>query len=118
VAAASGVGRYVLAAQRMALKRERVAILPGLGQTAGHRRTVAIPVPAGPIRFYQFSIGSSGQVSAPRLLAVPGLPAGTDLTGLALTPDGRKLAVAIATPKPGRNPEIQVDTLATGAQRA
>jgi hypothetical protein len=118
VAAASGVGRYVLAAQRMALKRERLASLPGLGATGRHQRTVAIPVPAGPTRFYQFSIGSSGQVSAPHLLAAPALPAGTDLTGLALTPDGSKLAVASQPPRPGRDPEIQVDTLATGAQRA
>ena len=118
VAAASGVGRYVLAAQRMAVERERLAILPGLGKTARHQRSVAIRVPAGPIRFYQFSIGSSGQVSALRLLPVPALPAGTNLTGLALTPDGRKLAVASQPPQPGRDPEIQVDTLATGAQRA
>ena len=46
VAAASGVGRYVLAAQRMALKHERVAILPGPGTTARHQRSVAIQVPA------------------------------------------------------------------------
>jgi hypothetical protein len=118
VAAASGAGRYVLAAQRMAVKHERLAILPGPGKTARHQRSVAIQVPAGPIRFYQFSIGSSGQVSAPRLLRALALPAGTSLTGLALTPDGRKLAVASQPPRPGRDPEIQVDTLATGAQRA
>ena len=118
VAAASGVGRYVLAAQRTALKRERLATLPGLGKTTRHQRSIEVPVPAGPIRFYQFSIGSSGQVSAPRLLAALALPAGTDLTGLALTPDGRKLAVASQPPRAGRDPEIQVDTLATGAQRA
>ena len=84
---------------------EHLAILPGLGKTARHQRSVAIRVPAGPIRFYQVSIGSSGQVSAPRLLAVPALPDGTNLTGLALTPDGRKLAVASqppqARPRPG-----------------
>jgi hypothetical protein len=118
VAAASGVGRYVLAAQRTALKRERLATLPGLGKTTRHQRSIEVPVPAGPIRFYQFSIGSSGQVSALRPLAALALPAGTNLTGLALTPDGRKLAVASQPPRPGRDPEIQVDTLATGAQRA
>jgi hypothetical protein len=118
VAAASNVGRYVLAAQRMAVKRESQVSLPGLGRKARHLRTIAIQVPAGPIRFYQFSIGSSGQVSALRLLPAVELPAGTDLTGLALTPDGRKLAVASQPPRPGKDPEIQVDTLATGAQRA
>jgi len=45
------------------------------------------------------------------------LPADADLSGLALTPDGRQLAVATRTGGPRPGPEIQVDTLATGAQR-
>jgi hypothetical protein len=102
VAAAAGVGRYVLAAQRTEVTREG---------------GVSVAEPAGPIRFYQFWISSSGQVSSLRRLRVPEVPAGPSLSGLALTPDGRKLAVALQTPKPGRNPEIEVDTLATGAQR-
>ena len=72
---------------------------------------------AGPIRFYQLRISSSGQVSALSPLPVPALPADADLSGLALTPDGRKLAVATRTGGPRPGPEIQVDTLATGAQR-
>jgi hypothetical protein len=74
-------------------------------------------VPAGPIRFYQLRISSSGQVSALSPLPVPALPADANLYGLALTPDGRKLAVATRTGGPRPGPEIQVDTLATGAQR-
>ncbi len=102
VAAAADVGRYVLAAQRTEVKQEGNA---------------KIAEPGGPIRFYQFWISSSGQVSSLHPLPVPEVPAGPFLSGLALTPDGRKLAVALETPKPGRNPEIEVDTLATGAQR-
>jgi hypothetical protein len=102
VAAAADVGRYVLAAQRTKVQQEG---------------NVKIAEPAGPVRFYQFWISSSGQVSSLRPLPVPEVPAGPSLSGLALTPDGRKLAVAIEIPKPGRNPEIQVDTLASGAQR-
>ena len=79
VAAASSAGRYVLAAQPMALE---------------HRKTVGVFASAGPIRFYQLRISSSGQVSALSPLPVPALPADADLSGLALTPDGRKLAVA------------------------
>jgi hypothetical protein len=75
-------------------------------------------VPAGPIRFYQLRISSSGQVSALSPLPVPALPADANLYGLALTPDGRQLAVATRTGGPRPGPEIQVDTLATGAQRA
>lgn len=102
VAAASGVGRYVLAAQRTAVQRE--------GNVGYLRQT-------GPIRLYQLQISSSGQVSALSPLPFPALPASADLSGLALTPDGRKLAVAIRTGGPRPGPEIQVDTLATGAQR-
>jgi hypothetical protein len=102
VAAASGVGRYVLAAQRTAVQPE--------GNGAGLTRV-------GPIRFYQLWISSSGQASAPSPLPVPALPADAAVCGLALTPDGRKLAVAIRTGGPRPGLEIQVDTLATGAQR-
>ena len=126
VAAASGAGRYVLAAQRMAIEhRAPVGIpvgipvsIPASGAPATQRRaSVAVQVPAGPIRFYQLRISSSGQVSALSPLPVPALPAGADLDGLALTPDGRQLAVATRTGGPRPGPEIQVDTLATGAQR-
>ncbi len=102
VAAAADVGRYVLDGQRTEVQQEG---------------KVKIAEPAGPVRFYQFWISSSGQVSSLRPVPVPEVPAGPSLAGLALTPDGRKLAVALETPKPGRNPEIEVDTLATGAQR-
>ena len=117
VAAASGVGRYVLAAQRMAIEHQ-ATLVPVSGAPKVQRgRSVAVQVPAGPIRFYQLRISSSGQVSALSPLPVPALPADADLSGLALTPDGRKLAVAIRTGGPRPGPEIQVDTLATGAQR-
>jgi hypothetical protein len=121
-AAASGAGRYVLAAQRMAIEHRATVGLPvGVpvsGAPATPRRgSVAVQVPAGPIRFYQLRISSSGQVSALSPLPVPALPAGADLAGLALTPDGRKLAVATRAGGPRPGPEIQVDTLATGAQR-
>jgi len=48
---------------------------------------------------------------------VPALPAGAELSGLALTPDGRRLAMASRAVGPPGGPEIRVDTLATGAQR-
>lgn len=113
-AAASGVGRYVLAAEPMTLKHEKV-MGPDGRPVPG--KTVGFQVPAGPIRFYQLRISSSGQVSALSPLPVPALPAGATLDGLALTPDGRQLAVATRAGGPRPGPEIQVDTLATGAQR-
>ncbi|HEY2125548.1 MAG TPA: hypothetical protein VGH77_00020 [Streptosporangiaceae bacterium] len=118
VAAASGVGRYVLAAQRMALEHRATVGIPVPGGPAAQRRgSVAVQVPAGPIRFYRLLLSSSGQVSALSPLPVPALPAGAVLDGLALTPDGRQLAVATRAGGPRPGPEIQVDTLATGAQR-
>jgi hypothetical protein len=113
-AAASGVGRYVLAAEPMTLEHEKV-IGPDGRPVPG--KTVGFMAPTGPIRFYQLRISSSGQVSALSPLSVPALPAGADLSGLALTPDGRQLAVATRAGGPRPGPEIQVDTLATGAQR-
>jgi hypothetical protein len=117
-AAASGAGRYVLAGQRMAIEH-RATLEPSASgaPTVQRRGSVAVQVPAGPIHFYQLRISSSGQVSALSPLPVPALPAGAVLDGLALTPDGRKLAVAAQTGGPRPGPEIQVDTLATGAQR-
>ena len=122
VAAGDGAGRYVLAAQRMAIEHRATVGLPvGIpvsGAPATQRRgSVAVQVPACPIRFYQLRISSSGQVSALSPLPVPALPAGAVLDGLALTPDGRQLAVATRAGGPRPGPEIQVDTLATGAQR-
>ena len=113
-AAASGAGRYVLAAQRMAVQHRKIMgpdgrPIPG--------KTVGVQVPAGPIRFYQLRISTSGQASALSPLPVPALPAGAALDGLALTPDGGKLAIATRTGGARPGPEIQVDTLATGAQR-
>jgi hypothetical protein len=114
VAAASGVGRYVLAAQPMTLQHEKVT-RPNGSTVPG--TTVRYLAPTGPVRFYQLRISSSGQVSALSPLPIPGLPAGAALDGLALTPDGRQLAVATRAGGPRPGPEIQVDTLATGAQR-
>jgi hypothetical protein len=102
VATASGVDRYVLATQRTVVQ---------LKGNVGYPRQV------GPIRLHQLQMSSSGQVSALSPLPFPALPADTYLYGLALTPDGRKLAVATQTGGLRSGPEIQVDTLATGAQR-
>jgi hypothetical protein len=93
----------VLAAQRIVIFRRKDHL--GISE-----RTSAI-------RFYQVRISSSGRVSPLRLLGIPELPARAGLDGLALTPDGRRLAVASQPPRPGADPEIRVDTLATGAQR-
>ena len=113
-AAASGVGRYVLAAEPMTLEHRKVVGLDGRPVPG---KTVGLLEPSGPVRFYQLRISSSGQVSALSPLPVPALPAGAALDGLALTPDGRQLAVATRAGGPRPGPEIQVDTLATGAQR-
>ena len=114
MAAAANVGRYVLAAQPMALGQQKV-IGPSGRPVSGE--SFAVQVPAGPIHFYQLRISASGQVSALSALPVPALPADAALEGLALTPDGRQLAVATRSGGPQGGPEIQVDTLATGAQR-
>ena len=102
VAAAAGVGRYVLAAERLVTRRHD-------GGT--------FVVPAIAARFYLLHVDRAGRVSKLAPLPIPRLPAGTDTSGIALSPDGRKLAIAVRDGGPGNGPEIIVDTLATGAQQ-
>ena len=70
-------------------------------------------------RFYLLRLSASGAKESLTRLAMPALPKGTAVTGLALSPDGSKLAVAVDSGlngQPGLQ-EIGVYTLATGAFR-
>jgi hypothetical protein len=91
--ASAGNGRaYVLAASR--------------GQVVGQ------PVSEGPSRFYLLTLSPSGHPGPLKRLPIPEQT--PDITGLALSPDGTKLAVAVA---PASNrPRIEVFSLATGAE--
>ena len=69
--------------------------------------------------FYLLRLSASGAKESLTRLAIPALPKGTAVTGLALSPDGSKLAVAVdsgTNGQPGLQ-EIGVYTLATGAFR-
>jgi hypothetical protein len=70
-------------------------------------------------RFYLLRLSAAGAEQSLARLAVPALPNGTAVTGLALSPDGSKLAVAVDSATSGRPglQEIGVYTLATGAFR-
>jgi WD40-like Beta Propeller Repeat len=102
VAAAASAGRYVLSAERMVTRHH----------SGG---TYIVPVTAA--RFYLLHVDRDGHVSKLAPLPIPRLPAGTDGSGIALSPDGRKLAIAVRDGGPRNGPEIIVDTLATGAQQ-
>lgn len=66
-----------------------------------------------PVRFYRLVLGRSGQLG--RLTPLP-IPPQTGISGLAVSPDGSKLAVSF--PGSGKQaPRIALFTLATGAQR-
>jgi hypothetical protein len=69
--------------------------------------------------FYLLRLSAAGAEQSLTRLTIPALPNGTAVTGLALSPDGSKLAVEVDTNngKPGLL-EIRVYTLATGAFRA
>jgi hypothetical protein len=70
-------------------------------------------------RFYLLRLSASGAEESFTRLAIPALPKGTAVTGLALSPDGSKLAVEVDSERnfqPGLL-EIRVYTLATGAFR-
>lgn len=69
--------------------------------------------------FYRLRLSASGAEESFTRLAIPALPKGTAVTGLALSPDGSKLAVEVDSGtfvQPGLL-EIRVYTLATGAFR-
>jgi hypothetical protein len=69
--------------------------------------------------FYLLRLSASGAEQSLTRLALAALPSGTAVTGLALSPDGSKLAVEVDTQRnfqPGLL-EIRVYTLATGAFR-
>jgi hypothetical protein len=71
-------------------------------------------------KFYLLRLTASGSEKSFTQLALPALPKGVAVTGLALSPDGSKLAVEVDT-QINENPgllEIRVYTLATGAYRA
>jgi hypothetical protein len=65
-------------------------------------------------KFYRLRISSRGTPTAVTSLPIP-LVASTFVTGLALTPDGRKLAIGLQR---GAGAVIEVVTLATGAHQA
>ena len=70
-------------------------------------------------KFYLLKLTASGAEKSFTRLALPTLPKGVSVTGLALSPDGSKLAVEVDT-QINENPgllEIRVYTLATGAYR-
>lgn len=70
-------------------------------------------------KFYLLRLDASGGEKSFTQLALAALPKGTAVTGLALSPDGSKLAVEVDT-QINNNPgllEVRVYTLATGAYR-
>jgi hypothetical protein len=70
--------------------------------------------------FYLLRLTASGTEESLTRLAVPAIPNGTVVSGLALSPDGGRLAVNVDSPDSGphaRLMEILTYTLATGASR-
>jgi hypothetical protein len=86
---------------------------------AGDGRTFvlgATPRLDHPVRFYRLVLGRSGHPG--RLAALPIPPQTATITGLALSPDGSKLAVSLLGPAHAQTgSKIQVFSLATGARQ-
>jgi hypothetical protein len=101
---------FVLATQRW------WRITPGKAGLAAEKRDSETRV-----RFFRLQLGPAGRVS--RLTAIPSLPSGprvAQLAGIALSPDGSNLAVALHGSGPSdaqRDPQIMAINLATGSQR-
>jgi len=69
----------------------------------------------GPLRFYRLILGRSGHPG--RLVPLPIPPETATVSGLALSPDGSKLAVSLLPAHGQTGSKIQVFSLATGAGR-
>jgi hypothetical protein len=70
------------------------------------------------VRFFRLQIGSTGRVAQLTELPLPEKPRATQLAGIALSPDGSELAVALHGSGPSeRDPKILGINLATGSQR-
>jgi hypothetical protein len=96
VAAASDSRMFVLAA----------GVTPAAGTNALNPR---------PVRFYRLALSRSGHPG--RLVPLPIPPETVTITGLALSPDGSKLAVSLLPVHGQIGSKIQVFSLATGAGR-
>jgi hypothetical protein len=84
-----------------------------LGASPRLPRGAAVDQPR-PVKFYQVVVSRSGQLG--RLAPLP-IPPQTGVSGLAVSPDGGKLAVSF--PRAGKKaPRVAVFSLATGAGRA
>jgi len=68
-----------------------------------------------PVKFYRLTLDRSGHPG--RLMPLPIPPETVTITGLALSPDGSKLAVSLLPVRRQDKPRIQVFSLATGAGR-
>jgi hypothetical protein len=90
---------------------DRTFVLDAQRQVAGQWR--------GQPAFYRLRLSASGVKESFTRLALPALPKGTAVTGLALSPDGSKLAVEVDSGSFVHQGllEIRVYTLATGAFR-
>jgi hypothetical protein len=102
VTAAADDRTFVLAAGKWSVKR-----MPGGGKV----------IQAGPAKFFRLRLGPGGRAAGLTALPVAALPG--QLAGIALSPDGSKLAVAFNRRAGDRvvDPAIRVITLAGGSAR-
>ena len=94
---------------------------------AGDDRHFAIALPTGPsgdTRFYLLTLKTSGRIASLAALPVRPIPARESVDGIALTPDGTKLAIVMHLPYPARHyrrpgpfAELKVVNLVTGSVR-
>lgn len=133
-AAVSGMPRYYVTADHgrpvgevhdaMTGKTLSVVPLPGgidpkLSQIAagGNDRTFVLALFAFPrTRFYLLQVATGGRSARLAALAIPPLPAGAAADAIAVSADGRKLAVAVQF-SGGQRGAVEVVSLATGAVR-
>jgi hypothetical protein len=87
---------------------------------------IALPTaPSGVTRFYLLTLGANGRTASIATLPIRPIPANTAVSGIALTPDGTRLAITIEFPyyrtqyyREGKpTSEVKVVNLVTGSVR-
>lgn len=70
-----------------------------------------------PTKFFLLHLNSSGHPASLTALPIPAEPSSAWVDGIALSPDGSRLAVAVDQATPGVNPKIELFSVATGTRK-
>lgn len=110
----------VLASEPLPAAAQGAGPIPSIAAAANDRTfaiaaTVHLPHSTLAVRLFEVSVFAGGHLGPVTSIANLTQPASADtVTGIAVSPDGRKLAVAVETPTSGFHPEGQITVISHG----